>query len=107
MRKIQMSLMRKVTKSEAKKVLLFYLRKRPWWSIRGAKRFLSVCFKGDMGKQISRVCLSAAEVSRAGRIPQALLPSAENQNKILQAIRAANSVCTLDIGKILEPKITF
>jgi len=91
--------------SEAKKALLFYLKKKPWWSIRNAKRYLSICIKGDLGNQIHRVSLSEAEVSTVHRIPKALLPSVETQNMILQAIEAANSVCTLDIGKILEPVI--
>ena len=91
--------------NEAKKALIYYLAKRPWWSIRRAKQFLSLCIGGDLGKRINRVVLSEAEVSRAGRIPKALLPSEEIQSKILQAIKAANSACILDIGKILGPVI--
>lgn len=87
--------------SEAKKALIFYLKKNPHYSIAGAKRMLSHCVGGDLGKQIGRVALSRAEISRGGRIPKAQLPSAETQNKILQAIAEANSVYTLDIGKLL------
>jgi hypothetical protein len=92
---------------EAKKVLMFYLKKNPWYSIAGAKRMLSLCIGGDLGKQIGRTALSRAEISRGSRIPKAQLPSAETQSKILQVIREANSVYTLDIGKLLATGIIF
>jgi len=93
--------------SEAKKALIFYLKKNPWYNIAGAKRMLSLCIGDDLGKQIGRVALSKAEISRENRIPKAQLPNAETQSKILQVIAEANSVYTLDIGKLLATGTIF
>ncbi|MCL2247613.1 MAG: hypothetical protein FWC10_11000 [Lentimicrobiaceae bacterium] len=86
--------------SEAKKALLFCLIMKPWWSIRGAKRFLSICLDGNIGKQINQVALSQAEIPKAKKNQKALLPNAEIQNRILQAITAVNSACTSDNEKL-------
>jgi hypothetical protein len=88
--------------TEGKKALMFFLLLQPWRSIAQGRRILSAVVGGDLGEGISRAVLYRAELPSGRRVPKALLPSAETQKKILQAIRELYSVCTSGIEKLRE-----
>jgi hypothetical protein len=88
--------------TEGKKALAFFLLLQPWRSIARGRRILSAVVGGDLGEGISRAVLYRAELPSGRRAPKALLPSAETQKKILQAIKELDSVYTLGNEKFRE-----
>jgi hypothetical protein len=93
--------------TEGKKALLFFCSRYPWRSIAQGKRILSVLVGGGLGKGISRAALRRAELPNGRQVPKALLPSAETQKRILQAIKELDSVCTLGTEKFREATTIF
>jgi hypothetical protein len=91
--------------AEGKKALMFFLSLQPWRGITQGRRILSAVIGGDLGKAVSRAVLCQAELPSGRRVPKVLLPSAETQKRVLQAIKELHSVYTLGNEKLREAEI--